>query len=256
MRTAASTRGSFSNLPATSLSAFSRAWRTVIASPFVLDGAAAPSTPLTMKSTTAFDSASLWSASALAALRSVLASNASVGGRQDAVFLSARAALARVCTASTADRPTTPASTAAAAPVTPVRCRVSPAQRSPRPAARARPRPARRPSTARRRRPAPGTRRSGPPACVAIAFRQTASRALSSDGSSCAGRDEVAGLDLAEDLADVLALERRLAGQQAVQRGAQRVDVGARAQPVEVAAGLLGAHVGRRAQRAAGQRLR
>ena len=31
----------------------------------------------------------------------------------------------RVCTASTADSPTTPASTAAAAPVTPVRCRVS-----------------------------------------------------------------------------------------------------------------------------------
>ena len=85
---------------------------------------------------------------------------------------------------------------------------------------------------------------------------QTASRALSSEGSTSRGAREVAGLHLAEDLADVVALERRLAGQQAVQRGAQRVDVGARAQPVEIAAGLLGAHVGRRAQGAAGQGLR
>ena len=52
------------------------------------------------------------------------------------------------------------------------------------------------------------------------------------------------------------ALERRLAGQQAVERGAQAVDVGPRAQPVQLAPRLLGAHVGRRAQRAARQGLR
>ena len=83
-----------------------------------------------------------------------------------------------------------------------------------------------------------------------------ASRAWSSAGSTSRGARDVAGLHLAEDLADVLALERRLAGQQTVEGGAQRVDVGARAQPVEIASGLLGAHVGRRAQRAAGQGLR
>ena len=73
-------------------------------------------------------------------------------------------------------------------------------------------------------------------------------------GVELAGRREVALLDLAEDLADV-ALERGLAGQQAIERGAEAVDVGARPEVVEVARGLLGAHVGRRAQRRAGQRL-
>ena len=48
-----------------------------------------------------------------------------VGGRERRCSCPPGRALARACTASTADRPTTPASTAAAAPVTPVRCRVS-----------------------------------------------------------------------------------------------------------------------------------
>ena len=46
-----------------------------------------------------------------------------------------------------------------------------------------------------------------------------------------------------------VALERRLAGQQAVEGRAQAVDVRPRAQALEVALGLLGAHVGRRPQR-------
>ena len=68
-------------------------------------------------------------------------------------------------------------------------------------------------------------------------------------------RRELAPLHLAEHLADVVALERRPAGQQAVERRAQAVDVRPRPQAVEVAAGLLGAHVRRRAHRRARQRL-
>ncbi len=49
-----------------------------------------------------------------------------------------------------------------------------------------------------------------------------------------------------QDNPDVFTLERRLAGQKAVERCAQTVNVGPRAQPVEVATGLFGAHVGRR----------
>ena len=50
-------------------------------------------------------------------------------------------------------------------------------------------------------------------------------------------------------------LERRPAGQQAVERRAQAVDVGARPEAVQVPLGLLGAHVRRRPQAHAGQRL-
>ena len=68
-------------------------------------------------------------------------------------------------------------------------------------------------------------------------------------------RGELTPLDLAEDFADVVAFVRRLAGQEAEEGRAERVHVAPGAQPVEIAAGLLGAHVGRRAQGAAGQRL-
>ena len=69
-----------------------------------------------------------------------------------------------------------------------------------------------------------------------------------------AGARELAAPDLAEHLADV-ALEGGLAGQQAVEGGAQAVDVAARPEAIELAGGLLGAHVGGRAQGAAGQGL-
>jgi hypothetical protein len=69
------------------------------------------------------------------------------------------------------------------------------------------------------------------------------------------GRGELTPLDLAEDFADVVAFIRRLAGQEAKEGRAERIHVAPRAQQVEVAAGLLRAHVGRRAQGAAGQRL-
>ena len=69
------------------------------------------------------------------------------------------------------------------------------------------------------------------------------------------GRPELAPLHRPEHRADVVPLERRPAGQQAVERGPQAVNVAPRSQLLEVAAGLLGAHVSRRAQRAARQRL-
>ncbi len=70
------------------------------------------------------------------------------------------------------------------------------------------------------------------------------------------GRDEVTPLHLAEDLAEILALERRLPGQKAIQGGAERVDVGAGREPIEIATRLLGAHVGRRAHGSAGHGFR
>jgi hypothetical protein len=68
------------------------------------------------------------------------------------------------------------------------------------------------------------------------------------------GRFEVPPLDLAENLAEIIALERLAAGEKAIHRRAERVDVRPRPQPVEFAAGLFRAHVGRRAQGAARQR--
>ena len=49
-------------------------------------------------------------------------------------------------------------------------------------------------------------------------------------------------------LEDIVAPERRPAGQKAIEGGAQRVDVAARPEAVEVAAGLLGAHISWSAQ--------
>src|SRR5262249_11554999 len=96
-----------------------------------------------------------------------------------------------------------------------------------------------------------GERSSG---LFAIALRQTASSALSIDRSSCPGGAHSPRWALAEPRAGP-PVERGPAGQQAVQRGAQRVDVGPRPGPVEVAGRLLGAHVGGRPQRRAGERL-
>ena len=66
--------------------------------------------------------------------------------------------------------------------------------------------------------------------------------------STCRGGANSPLLDLAENLAGG-ACERRVAGQQAVKGRAEAVDVGVRAEPIEIAGGLLGAHVGRRPHR-------
>ena len=62
---------------------------------------------------------------------------------------------------------------------------------------------------------------SSVPGWFAIAFRQMASSALSSDGSTLPGPHEVAFLYPAEHFAEIVALERRLAAQKAVQGGAK-----------------------------------
>ena len=69
-----------------------------------------------------------------------------------------------------------------------------------------------------------------------------------------AGARELAAADLAEHLADV-ALERGLAGQEAIKGGAQAVDVAAGTEAIQVAGGLLGAHVGGVPRADAGQGL-
>ena len=128
-------------------------------------------------------------------------------------------------------------------------------RRARREAARARPRPARRPPTARRRRPAPGRSRSGPRAASPSPSGRRLPAPGRSRGRAGRGRREVAPAGPCGGPSPSVALERGLAGEQAIERGAQAVDVRARAEAVEVAGGLLGAHVGRRAQRRAGQRL-
>ena len=70
-----------------------------------------------------------------------------------------------------------------------------------------------------------------------------------------AGRRELAPLHGTQHDADVFPLERRLAGQETVKRGTEAVDIRPRAEPVEFPGSLLRAHVGRRAQRTARQRL-
>ena len=82
-----------------------------------------------------------------------------------------------------------------------------------------------------------------------------ASSAGSIEGSTGRGRGKSPWPDGSQDRAEVVSLEGRLAGEQAIERGAQAVDVGARAEAVEVAGRLLGAHISRRAQRRAGQRI-
>ena len=71
-----------------------------------------------------------------------------------------------------------------------------------------------------------------------------------------AGREVFAALGLAEDRAEVdLIEERRLGGEQAIERGPQAVDVAGNAKEIEASGGLLGAHVLRRADGRAGQGL-
>ena len=85
--------------------------------------------------------------------------------------------------------------------------------------------PARRPSTARRPRPGPGARRSGPRArghrLEADRLQRPVDRRV--DLPRAAGTRPAARAR--SIVADVVALERRPAGQQAVERGAQAVDV-------------------------------
>ena len=58
--------------------------------------------------------------------------------------------------------------------------------------------------------------------------------------------DELAMLNLAEQLSDIVTNKWRFAGQQAIERRAQAVDIGPRPQMVQPSLGLLGAHVSRR----------
>ncbi len=69
-----------------------------------------------------------------------------------------------------------------------------------------------------------------------------------------AGVGQVAQRRLAEDLARGAAEEGRAAGEDLAEDRAQREDVGALVDPVALAAGLLGGHVGRRAHHRAGAR--
>ena len=122
--------------------------------------------------------------------------------------------------------------------------------------ARARPRPARRPASARCRRPGARAWRSGPRAAGAIAFRQIASRAgrhVRLDLPRAAGsRPAAPGRSTSADVAARRTAAGRSAGGRASRPGCRRRWPG---RAVEVARGLLGAHVGRRADRRARQRL-
>ncbi len=73
-------------------------------------------------------------------------------------------------------------------------------------------------------------------------------------GVTLPGARELAAPDLAKHLADVT-LERRLACQDAIEGGAEAVDIRSLPEAIEVAGGLLGAHVGGSAQGTAGQGL-
>ncbi len=81
---------------------------------------------------------------------------------------------------------------------------------------------------------------------------QIASSARSIVGSSVRGVGKSPRWT-AQDRPDVSAFVRGLAGQETVEGGSEAVDIRARAEPVELAAGLLGAHVGRGPHRRAGQ---
>ena len=87
-----------------------------------------------------------------------------------------------------------------------------------------------------------------------MALRQIASSAGSMLGSSWRGGRN-SPFCTARITSTTSPVERRLAGQQAVERRPQAVDIRPRSQPFELALGLLGAHVSRSAQRAAGERL-
>ena len=85
-------------------------------------------------------------------------------------------------------------------------------------------------------------------------FRQIASRSRSTPGENVRGDDRLLLPDLAERLVDRVGLERRPAGEQGVEHGAQAVDVGRRGDLAPRAGDLLGRHVRRRAQDQAGLR--
>ena len=82
---------------------------------------------------------------------------------------------------------------------------------------------------------------------MAIAFRQIVSRSRGHLVVEPARRPRLVLQHLQQQHPPVAA-ERQLAGQQLVEDDAEAVDVAAGVDPVRLAAGLLGAHVGRRAQ--------
>ncbi len=100
--------------------------------------------------------------------------------------------------------------------------------------------------------------RAGVPRAVLCLARQAVLRDGDQLGVGPAGAQagrrvgQVAQRRLAEDLARGAAQEGRLAGEDLAEDRAQREDVGALVDPVALAAGLLGRHVGRRAHRRAG----
>ena len=67
-----------------------------------------------------------------------------------------------------------------------------------------------------------------------------------------ARRPELALLRPAQQFGDILTLLGRLSGQEIIKRGTQTIDIRSRPEVLKFAVGLLGAHVGRRAQGAAG----
>ncbi len=88
--------------------------------------------------------------------------------------------------------------------------------------------------------------RIDPRASRAIAFRQTASSPLAIEGSSFRGGENSPFLHGTEHDPEVIALERWLAGEHAIQGSAQAVDVAAWSKAIQVPRGLLWAHIGGR----------
>ena len=169
-------------------------------------------------------------------------------------FFAASRSCARAWTTSTAERPTIAIRTVAAAAVAAVRCRRAQRRAAPRPGL------------------APGRDRlvGHPPLDVLgqrpdrrIAVLRPRRHRLEADRLqrpvdrrvNPPGRRELPLADVAEEVEHLLALERRPARQQAIERGAERVDVRPRPELLQIAGGLLGAHVRGRAERRAGQRL-
>ena len=180
----------------------------------------------------------------LASARSAFASVTRLLARVSSPFLAARAPLARDCTAATAAQPG------------------QGRQHGHRRRRHRRPIPLRPPPSPPRERLAIGRHRLvGRPPFDVVGQRPAARVAvfglrrhrLQADGLE-RGVDrrvdrsrtrEIALADGSQDLADVVSLERRLAGEQAIKRRAQAVNVGTRAEPLEVAGRLLGAHIRR-----------
>ena len=186
---------------------------------------------------------------ARAASVACLASLASPRACAVALLAFLRALLARASTPAAAPSPTTPASSATSAAATAVRLR-----------------------RAHRRAPgeglAPGRNRLvGHPAIQVVgqglgrwvAVFELGGHGLEADGLQGLVERRIdqrrpCKLPLLHDTQnrpDVLPLKRRLTGQEAVEGGTQTVNVGPRAQPIQLARGLLRAHVSRSSQRAA-----